>query len=86
MASPLDIAAQQHGFPNYAAYQANQVQQRQLWQQRHASYYSQPGTGPAVAPQQDQPNFLQNLLGKIPIHPIALFNYVNQKMHDATGN
>lgn len=69
----LDAVARQRGFPDYQTWQA--------WNAHRSAALQQPqGTAP---PQQQ--NFLQNLLGKIPIHPISLFNYVDAKMKSALG-
>jgi hypothetical protein len=66
----LDAVARQRGFPNYQTWAA--------WN-AHRSAGLQ-GPQPA-APQQG--NFLQNILGKIPIHPAYLLDYVNKKINGA---
>lgn len=70
----LDAVARQRGFPDYATWQA--------WNAHRQAGLQQPA---APDPSQ-QPNFLQSLVNKIPIHPSYLFNYVNDKIKQATGN
>lgn len=65
----LNLAARQHGFPDYASYSAWQAKYRQ-------------GGSQAAAP---APNFLQTLLAKIPIHPTYLISRVSKAYGDATG-
>jgi hypothetical protein len=68
----LDAVARQRGFPNYATWAA--------WQQ-----HRQAGLQQAQQPEPPQ-NFLQSILGKIPIHPSYLLNYVTKKFNEATGD
>jgi hypothetical protein len=66
----MDALARSRGFPDYATWVA--------WNAKRSAALQQP------APQQPT-NFLQNLLGKIPVHPINILNYVNDKYQGATG-
>lgn len=70
----LDTIAQQRGFPDYATWSA--------WNAHRQAGLQQP----AAQPQQEQPNFLQSLLAKIPGHPANLLGYVNDRIKQATGN
>jgi muconolactone delta-isomerase len=63
----LDAIARQRGFPDYATWAA--------WNRNRSEGLQQ---APAQQPPQ---NFLQSLLGKIPIHPSYLLNYVNDKIN-----
>lgn len=72
----LDAIARQRGFPDYATWAA--------WNAHRQAGLQQPGASDQQ-PQQP-PNFLQSLVNKIPIHPSYLFNYVNDKIKQATGN
>jgi hypothetical protein len=68
----LDAVARQRGFPDYATWTA--------WNRNRQEGLQQPTAPPA------QPgNFLETLLGKIPLHPTYLLNYVNDKFKKATG-
>lgn len=69
----LDAMARQRGFPDYATWLA--------WT-KHRTAALKKGQ-----PQQEPPptNWLQNLLGQIPVHPTYLFNYVSDKFGKATG-
>jgi hypothetical protein len=71
----LDALAQQQGFKNYAQWSA--------WNQRTR----QPvlSGNPTVGPGNGAPpqNWLQHLLGSIPIHPMYLLNKVNDAFDQA---
>lgn len=73
MAHPLDSSARQRGFPDYPTMAA-------FYRNRAASLQGQPA--PAAQPQN---NFLQSLLGAIPVHPSHLLTYVNNRYRQATG-
>lgn len=70
----LDALARQRGFPDYQTWAA--------WNAQRQASIQQPSGQSA---QGQQPNFLMNLINKIPIHPSYLLNYVNDKMKQATG-
>lgn len=67
----LDAVARQRGFPDYATWAA--------WNAHRQAGLQQP------AQPTQQPNFLMNLINKIPIHPSYILNYVDNKMKGATG-
>lgn len=66
----LDAIARHRGFPDYATMMA--------WNAHRQAAVTQP-----QQPPQQQGNFLQTLLGKIPFHPAYLLNYVNGKINGA---
>ena len=69
----LDALARQRGFPSYSA-----------WVAWHNKYQSQ--TAGKGQPQAAQPtNWLENILGKIPIHPIYLLNKASEALDKAGG-
>lgn len=67
----LNALAKQRGFPSYAA-----------WLAWHNKYQAQ-NTGQGQ-PKSAQPgNWLENMLGKIPIHPIYLLNKASEALDKA---
>lgn len=69
----LDALAQQQGFHNYDQWAAWNAKRNQISGIGGATGIANPGGAPAQPPQ----NWLQHLLGSIPIHPMYLLNKVN---------
>lgn len=66
----LDAVARQQGFPDYATWAA--------W-----NAHRQAGLRQAPTDTEQPGNFLQSLLGKIPVHPSYILDYVNKKLKEA---
>lgn len=75
----LDALAQSQGFHDYNHWATWNAQRQQMLSQNPATGVP----GEAGAPQQPGNNWLQNLLGRIPIHPAYLFGKINDAFTQA---